>query len=449
MSLPSKQVPRLAGWGGYPAAPAKLVRPERLKDFSLQEGVQIARGQGRSYGDAAICSEGTTILTERMNRFLDFDEETGVLRAEAGATLAEILTHFVPKGWFVPVTPGTKFCSLGGCLAADVHGKNHHHDGSFSYHVTQAVLVDGLDRPRVISPETEPEAFWATAGGMGLTGLIQEVSLKLQKIETSYVSVTHRAARNLEEAVALMEDPSKDDHCSVAWIDCLARGNSLGRSVVMTGHSAARNELPPDIQDPLATWHQGKLRVPFNFPGFALNPLSVRLFNQVYGAMQGNKNQFITHFDKFYYPLDGITGWNKIYGKRGFIQYQIVVPPSEGTKGMKEIISRLAGAGHGSFLAVLKKFGPQGQGMLSFPTEGWTLALDLPFNPKLLGFLNELDQIVADCGGRQYLAKDSRFAARHLPGMYPRLEEFRAACLVLDPLGKFRSDLSRRLGILP
>lgn len=449
MSLPTKQVARLAGWGGYPSAPAKLIRPERLSDFVPLESVQIARGQGRSYGDAAICSEGTTVLTERMNRFLAFDEESGVLRAEAGVTLAEILTHFVPKGWFLPVTPGTKFCSLGGCLASDVHGKNHHHDGSFSIHVVEVVLTDGLGRVHQISAEQEPSVFWATAGGMGLTGLIQEVSLKLQKIETSYVSVTHKPARNLEESLTIMESPGFDDHCSVAWIDCLAKGSNLGRSVVMTGHSAALSELTGDIKDPLSTWDQGKLRVPFNFPSFALNPLSVKAFNQLYGAMQGRKTQFLAHFDKFYYPLDGILGWNKIYGKRGFIQYQIVLPPDEGRRGMKEVISRLANAGHGSFLAVLKKFGPQGQGMLSFPTEGWTLALDLPFNPKLLPFLSELDQVVEAHGGRQYLAKDSRFAARLLPGMYPRLDEFRAVCKELDPQGRFRSDLSRRLGILP
>lgn len=449
MSLPTKQVPRLAGWGGYPAAPAKLIRPERKSDFVPLDGVQIARGQGRSYGDAAICSDGTTLLTERMNRFLSFDAETGVLKAEAGATLAEILTHYVPRGWFLPVTPGTKFCSLGGCLAADVHGKNHHHDGSFSDHVVEAVLTDGLGKVHEISKDQEPDVFWATAGGMGLTGLIQEVSLKLQKIETSYVSVTHRAAKNLEESLAIMENPDFDDHCSVAWIDCLAKGSHLGRSVVMTGHSATRGELDSSINDPLSTWNQGKMRVPFHFPGFALNPLSVKAFNQLYGAMQGRKTRFLAHFDKFYYPLDGILGWNKIYGKRGFIQYQIVLPPEAGLTGMKQVIGRLADSGQGSFLAVLKKFGKQGQGMLSFPTEGWTLALDIPFSAKLLPFLSELDQIVEAHGGRQYLAKDSRFAARLLPGMYPRLEEFRSICLQLDPLGHFRSDLSRRLGILP
>jgi decaprenylphospho-beta-D-ribofuranose 2-oxidase len=449
MPLPIKPVKALGGWGGWPTGATSCVRPERVQEFVPQPGVQIARGQGRSYGDASFCSEGTTLLTERMNRFLSFDSETGVLTAEAGATLAEVLNVFVPKGWFLPVTPGTKFCSLGGCLAADVHGKNHHIAGSFSQHVPRAVVMDASGRRRSLGPDRDPDFFWATAGGMGLTGLITEVSLQLKPIETSYIRVKHRAAGSLAESLELFSDPSCDDHYSVAWIDCLASGQGLGRTVLMTGHHMVKPELPSDVSDPLLGWKQGPLRVPFNFPNFALNPVTVRAFNAVYGWIQGRKTEFTAHFDKFFYPLDGVAGWNKIYGKRGFVQYQFVLPLDQSKHGLTRILERLSRSGHGSFLAVLKKFGPGGQGHLSFPTEGFTLALDIPLRNGLLEFLDQMDEIVADHGGRHYLAKDSRLSAKTAQAMLARLPDFRQAALLMDPEGRFRSDLSRRLELLP
>lgn len=449
MTLPVKQAPRLTGWGGYPSAAAALARPERERDFRPLSGVHIARGQGRSYGDSSLCSEGSVLLSERMNRMIAFDEATGLLTAEAGVTLAEVLEVFVPRGWFVPVTPGTKFCSLGGCLAADVHGKNHHHDGSFSAHVAEAVLADALGRMHRIGPEIEPALFWATAGGMGLTGLITEVTLRLKKVESAYVGVTHRRAANLDEALDMFADPAADDEYTVAWIDCLASGGSLGRSVLMAGHHLKRVEVPIETKDPFAVHKSGPLRVPFNFPGFALNPLSVRAFNGVYNSLQGRKTAFVAHYDKFFYPLDGVAHWNRIYGRRGFVQYQFVMPPATAREGIKEVLERISAKGHASFLAVLKRFGQGGPGLLSFPMEGFTLALDIPVKAGLFDFLSELDDVVAKHGGRQYLAKDSRMKPEHFAAMYPRLAEFRDICLTLDPSGVFRSDQCRRLGILP
>ncbi len=445
-SLPTRHVDELAGWGGYPTAASDLVRPERFRQLKPVDGLQITRGMGRSYGDAALCTGGKVILTERLSRLLHFDSETGVLTAEAGATLADILEFFVPQGWFVPVTPGTKFCSLGGCLAADVHGKNHHRDGTFSRHLESAALILPSGEKKTISPDENSELYWATAGGMGLTGIISEVNLKLTPIETAWMNVTHRRAQNIDDAIRLLSDPMVDDHYSVAWIDCLAKGTKLGRSIVMTGHHSTKPELPLR-KEILAAEIKRPKTMPFMLPPWVLNPFTINLFNGLYNWIQGSKKTFFSHYTDFFYPLDGIRHWNRMYGKPGFVQYQFVMPPETANAGMRAVLEELSREKRASFLAVLKRFGPQGDGLMSFPTEGYTLSLDIPMREGLLPFLDRLDDIVANHRGRQYLAKDSRLKSSHIPGKYPRLSEFQRIKREIDPENLFSSDLSRRLGI--
>ncbi len=450
--LPTKptqmRVTALSGWGRYPRADQTVERPEKSSQLGINEGSTLARGQGRSYGDAALNSQGTVVLTERLDRFLEFDESTGVLKAESGATLAEILEHMVPKGWFLPVTPGTKFCSLGGCVAADVHGKNHHREGSFCEHVTgiELVLADGS---KIACSATEvPELFWATVGGMGLTGIIETVSLKLVPIETAYIKVKHRKAGNLEVAFNLMDNDVLDDSFSVCWIDLLSRGRKLGRSILMTGHHAAKSEVPLRSHEPLKVKKRKTKVFKREWPRIALSAPMIRLFNSVFYWRQCRRKEFLTDYDEFFYPLDRIHNWNLMYGKRGFVQYQFVLPTVGGREGVKKIVTMLAKSRCASFLAVLKRMGPEGKGMLSFPMEGYTLALDIPLSNSVVDLLKKLDEIVLQHKGRVYLAKDSRLPAETFRKMYPRLDEFIALKRQADPEVRFTSDLARRLEIV-
>ncbi|MBS1724631.1 MAG: FAD-binding oxidoreductase [Armatimonadetes bacterium] len=442
-----KKLEGLSGWGRYPTADTAGIRPEKARDLAPVEGRCLARGLGRAYGDAALLSMGTMLLTERLNRFLDFDDQTGVLRAEAGTSLKDILDAMVPQGWFVPVTPGTKHCTLGGCIASDVHGKNHHRDGTFSAHVPRfsMVLADGTIVQA--SPIENPELFWATCGGMGLTGVVTEAELKLVPVETAYMKVWHVRSQNLDKTVALLTDPGYDAQYTVAWIDCLAGGSRLGRGIFMAGEHAKKSELSLRILNPLNPPAKGTKPFPVDLPGWALNPMSIKSFNWLYNWIQGSRKEFICSYDQFFYPLDGIHDWNRMYGKRGFLQYQFVLPMRTAFQGTKEILERLSKNRKASFLAVLKRFGPQGQGMLSFPMEGLTLALDIPFTEDLLPFLDGLDDIVMRHGGRIYLAKDARMKPEAFRAGYPRIDEFCDIRKRYDPEGKFDSNLASRLGL--
>ncbi|TXT26866.1 MAG: FAD linked oxidase domain-containing protein [Gallionellaceae bacterium] len=441
------RVAPVSGWGRYPVQSCELERPERYADLRPFDGGLIVRGQGRSYGDAALNEDGRVLLTERVNRLLDLDAEQGILRAEAGVTLAEILGVIVPKGWFLPVTPGTKFVSLGGCVAADVHGKNHHRDGSFCDHILglEMILADGRRLP--CSPAENAALFWATVGGMGLTGIIGEVTLKLIPIQNGYMKVHHRAAGNLEQLFQLLEDPAMDDRYTVAWLDSLATGQHLGRGIAMFGHHAASEDLPAGLDN---SPKPGRSRaIPFDFPAIALNPASIGAFNAWYYAREGKKREpFLCGYDPYFYPLDAIGNWNRMYGKRGFVQYQCVIPGATAFDGIKALLGKLADSRRASFLAVLKRFGAQGKGLLSFPMAGYTLALDLPIRDTgLFELLDELDQIVLKCGGRIYLAKDARLSAESFRAMYPRYGEWLKIKNVVDPKNVFSSSLSRRLGV--
>lgn len=435
----------LSGWGRYPVQICELERPERYADLRPHADKLIARGQGRSYGDASLNENGRVLLTERIDRMLELDTTKGILRAEAGVTLADILPVIVKQGWFLPVTPGTQFVSLGGCVAADVHGKNHHHDGSFGNHVLALKLIMADSSEITCSASDKAQLFWATVGGMGLTGIIAEVTLKLIPIATAKMRVQHRPANNLQQLFELLESAELDDQYSVAWIDCLASGEHLGRGVAMFGHHASTQEYA--AANPLASKPKKKRALPFDFPPWVLNPLSIKLFNKLYFWKEGRKTApFITDYDSYFYPLDALEKWNRMYGKRGFVQYQCVLPTTTALEGMTALLKELSASRRASFLAVLKRFGAEGKGLLSFPTAGYTLALDLPLRDKaLFSLLDKLDHITLQYGGRVYLAKDARISAESFRRMYPRFADWQKIKQLIDPQDRYSSSLSHRL----
>jgi decaprenylphospho-beta-D-ribofuranose 2-oxidase len=438
----------ISGWGRYPEQTCELERPERYADLRPGTDTLIARGQGRSYGDASLNENGRVILTERIDRMLELDVQQGILRAEAGVTLADILPVIVKQGWFLPVTPGTKFVSLGGCIATDVHGKNHHHDGSFAEHVLGIELIMADGSRKLCSATENADIFWATVGGMGLTGIIGEVTLKLIPIQTSKIMATNHAAKNLEHLFQLLQDPALDDRYSVAWIDCLASGEQLGRGIAMFGHHATAAEYSG--ANPLQSKTKRTRSLPFDFPSWVLNPLSISAFNKLYYYKESRKKEaFLTDYDSYFYPLDAIGQWNRMYGKRGFVQYQCVIPEATALAGMTALLKELSASRRSSFLAVLKRFGAEGKGLLSFPMPGYTLALDLPLRDKgLFSLLDKLDHIVLQHGGRVYLAKDARISAESFTSMYPRYADWLKIKKSIDPANRFSSSLARRLNIV-
>jgi FAD/FMN-containing dehydrogenase len=446
---------KLSGWGNYRAAECKVWRLERHVELHqiVSEvsplGV-IARGLGRSYGDSAINEGGNVALTERLNRFVSFDPATSLLTCEAGVSLDEIIRFFLPRGFFPPVTPGTKYVTLGGAVAADVHGKNHHVVGSIGNFIERFELVTGQGTIITCSRSENPDAFWATIGGMGLTGIISVVTLRLQRVESAYIRANITRVANLDEALARMLAEDESVRYSVSWVDCMATGKSLGRSVLIQGNLAARAELPARYANqPLRLGRARQVSIPFAFPPFALNQWSIQACNTVYYAMHKTNSGQLVHYDRFFYPLDSVARWNRIYGKRGFVQYQALLPPESARHGMRLLLKAISDSQLGSFLAVLKKTGAANDGLLSFCKPGFTLALDMPnHGQRLLKLLARLDNIVLDHGGRLYLAKDAVTSPEAFCRMYPRLDEFRAVCHRLDPEHRFCSSQARRLKIL-
>jgi decaprenylphospho-beta-D-ribofuranose 2-oxidase len=440
----------LHGWGRHSPSRSFVARPERVRDaVPPPTGPVIPRGLGRSYGDAATLEDGTVLLMERLNRFLAFDEAAGVLTAEAGASIADVIETFVPRGWFPPVTPGTKHVTLGGCVAADVHGKNHHRDGAFGAHVRALLIVLADGSRRRCSPSEEPDLFWATVGGMGLTGIVLEVTLRLVRIESALMRVEHRRAADLDAVLALLADPAWDDETSIAWIDATAREGRIGRGIAMRGHHAARAELSPRVKDPLR-WRAGSERaLPCGLPSGALRPGLLACFNDFYYAWQGRKERpFLAPADGYFYPLDVLADWNRLYGRQGFTQYQCVLPDRSAEAGIRRILEAIRIARRPSTLAVLKRFGPADPAPLSFPMAGYTLAMDFALaDPDVFPLLDGLDEIVAGCGGRVYLAKDARLRPEVFRAMYPRFAEWLRVKRAVDPGDRFQSDLSRRLGM--
>ena len=337
----------LSGWGLYPVEDCFIYRPERVQDLerilsSGQQSSYIARGLGRSYGDTALNKSAGVLLNELFNHFLSFDASTCILECEAGVSLEEISQHLVPKGFFLPVTPGTKFVTVGGAIANDIHGKNHHKDGCFSEHVLDFQLMIADGSIQTCSRDENADIFWGTIGGIGLTGFILSARIRMQRVETGYIAVDYRKARNLDEALKLFTEGDNNYQHSVAWIDCLASGGSLGRSVLMRGNHATRAELPKNIGDPLRIPVKRKLNVPFTFPSFALNQLSIALFNNVYYASFKDNSHKIVGYDSFFYPLDAVQNWNRIYGKKGFVQYQAVLPPETSREGLVALLEKLS-----------------------------------------------------------------------------------------------------------
>lgn len=437
----------ISGWGNFPTIEADVSgfsSEGELRRILEGKGL-IAQGLARSYGDSALSER--VVLTSRFDRFLSFDENSGILSCESGVPLEAILDVFVRRGWFLPVTPGTKFVTLGGAIASDVHGKNHHVSGSFCQHVQNMEVMLPTGEVAACSPTQNTELFRATCGGMGLTGVILRASLRLIPIETAYIGQQTVKAKGLSHIMDLFEESAEWTY-SVAWIDCLSTGRSLGRSILMRGEHARRDDLPKKYKAPLMLKERKKLSVPFNMPGLALNSLSVRAFNALYyGKVPSGAGRSMVSYDSFFYPLDAIHHWNRIYGKGGFAQYQFVLPMAASGKGMREMLTRIARSGMGSFLAVLKLFGKQEEGLLNFPMEGYTLALDFPMKRGLMELLDELDRMVLDFGGRLYLTKDSRMGKDTLHASYPRIGEFMQLRERFDPRGAFSSLQSRRLGL--
>lgn len=436
---------KIANWGNYP-----IVESDE-KTFSFQDQLVqtlnstvsfIPRGNGRCYGDASLAGE--TISTLKYDKVIQFDIATGLFECESGLTLDKILEIIVPKGWFLPVTPGTKFITVGGAVGSDVHGKNHHVDGSFSNHIVEMELLLSDGSFITCSPTNNADLFQATCGGMGLTGLITKVAFRLKKIETSYIRQKQVKAENLEEVIRLF-DEYKHYTYSVAWIDCLKKGKNFGRSILILGEHASVNDLDDrKKQDPLKLPAKKQITFPFNLPSWILNSFTVKMFNFLYYGKNFKKEiNNVVSYEPFFYPLDAILHWNRGYGKKGFVQYQFVLPLSA-RAGLVEILNRISDKGLGSFLAVLKVFGEQDD-LISFPSEGYTLALDFPVRNGLMEFLDELDQVVLKYGGRLYMSKDARMKPEVLRAGYPRLDEFRAIVKKYNPSGKISSIQSRRL----
>lgn len=401
---------KVTNWGNFPVV-EKEVKSEdslqKIKDFVKSSNEIIARGNGRCYGDASLSEH--IFSTKRLNKFISFDRLNGIIECESGVLLSDILEVVVPQGYFLYVTPGTKFISVGGAIASDVHGKNHHAEGCFSEYVIEFSLLNENGEVLKCSREENSEKFWSTIGGMGLTGIILSAKFKLKNIETAYIRQESIKAENLDEIFKLFEE-SESWTYNVAWIDCLQTGKNIGRSIMMRGEHAFKHQLPKKLQEnPLRLKKKFSPTVPFYFPNFVLNNLTVKLFNLLYFNKQRSKEiKNYIDYETFFYPLDAVNDWNKIYGKTGFIQYQMVIPKEKGKEGMKRILETIAKSGNGSFLAVLKLFGKNNpEAYNSFPFEGYTLALDFKVNSKLKNLVEKLDAIVEEFGGRIYLTKDS------------------------------------------
>lgn len=407
----------------------------------------LARGMGRAYGDAALLSGGFTLLTERLDRFLGFDPETGWLRCEAGVTIADIIRSFLPRGFFPPVVPGTRFVSVAGALASDIHGKNHHVAGSWSSHVRGVEVLTASGEVAQCDSDNRSELFRATAGGMGLTAIILSMEVRLAPVDSSAIEMESIRVRNLDEFFEVSAE-SSDWPYTVGWVDSLKSGASLGRGMFMRGRHAPTGSKS---QAGLA-----RLVPPLFLNGrilesnLLLNRATVRIFNAAYYRKNLRRTVRKTvSTGSFFFPLDTIANWNRMYGRRGFLQYQFVMPPDPERRGIRTALAEVAGSGVPSFLGVIKEFGDEPHGGLSFPIPGVTVALDFPnVGERLFQLLERLDDLVAEAGGRVYLAKDARLNKKNFRRMYPDWERWKSVRDAVDPSGIFQSELGRRLGLV-
>lgn len=428
----------LDSWGKYPKINSHIYSFEDIN--SLEKHIKttdeiIPYGNGRSYGDSALNKE--IIHCRPYDYFLGFDKKTGILHCQSGVLLSEIIETFVPRGWFLKVTPGTKLITVGGAIASDVHGKNHHLDGCFSETLIEFTIM--LPNGKTITCKKGDELFHATCGGMGLTGIILEAKISLKKIPSHHIDQMTIKNRNLKDTFEAFEN-NRGKAYSVAWIDCLAQGGDIGRSLLMVGDFSAEGGSNYETKK--------KKNIPFNFPSFILNRWSVKAFNWLYykKVPEGVSHQKVT-IDDFFYPLDAIENWNRIYGKKGFTQYQFILPKETSFDGLKAALEAIEQSGRGSFLAVLKLYGKANDNYLSFPMEGYSLALDFKISKGIFEFLNQLDEIVLKYGGRIYLAKDARVSQAVFEKGYPRIEKFKAFRKKNKMDKKLTSLQSKRVGI--
>lgn len=444
----------MAGWGNYPKQTGYVYRPETEQDVislikNRSKGSLIPYGLGRSYGDTALNHQADVMKTDLLSHMTAFNEETGLLTCEAGVSLAEIIDHFLPRGFYLPVTPGTTYVTVGGAIANDVHGKNHHVDGCFSEFVQSFDLLLASGEIITCSRTENQDAFWATVSGIGLTGVILRATIQLMQVDSAYIDVTYEKAKNLDQAFDKFIENDANFKYSVAWIDCLSSGDSLGRSVLMRGEHARVDQLPKKVKDP---YHMGSnlhVKMPINAPSIALNRYTIAAFNELYYRSFKDEKK-IVHHHSFFHPLDAIDDWNKMYGKKGFIQYQAVLPADQNPKeGMRKLLTQLSKEKRASFLAVLKSSGEANNGYLTFMKKGYTLALDIPIKDgSIFDTVKTLDQIVLEHGGRVYLAKDSTLDEDTFKQMYPNWEQFMQTKHKLDPDNHFSSSMARRLGLV-
>jgi decaprenylphospho-beta-D-ribofuranose 2-oxidase len=438
----------LSGWGRYPVVDCRQTRPidpdEATSTSEAANGRLIARGNGRSYGDASL-NPDNTLVTRALDRFITFDANAGWLTCEAGVLLSDIIDAMLPRGWFPMVTPGTRFVTVGGMIASDVHGKNHHRDGSFCHHVAWFDLALGDGGVLRCSRDDHADLFAATCGGMGLTGVVLRACIRLRAVESAAIRQRTLRADHLDHAIELFET-TLDWTYSVAWIDCLATGARTGRSVLLLGEHATRDELDAKRRAvPLARPQSRARRLPITPPAFVMGRTAMRLFNTAYYAAQ-RQGERLVDINPYFYPLDAVLDWNRVYGAAGFVQYQCVLPLADSRRGLGRLLAAIAATGDASFLAVLKRMGPASPGLIGFPMEGYTLALDFPASPVNLTLLDRLDAITTDHNGRVYLAKDARMAPAMMQS-HPGLPAFREVRRRYGLDTRFSSLLSQRLGL--
>lgn len=427
------------GWGRYPSLEAELLTPSSNLECkrSMENGVIIPRGLGRSYGDSALSP--LILETSRLDHFIAFNQETGIISCQAGVSIHAILDLVVPRGWFMPVTPGSSYVTIGGAIASDVHGKNHHIRGSFTQHVASFDLLLGSGEKVTVTPSGMPDLFKATCGGMGLTGIILSATFQLMPIQSSSVIQKTLRANSLEEVCELF-DANVLSTYSVAWIDCLAKGGQMGRSLLMLGEHAVNGEI--ELRN------QRMKNLPIDMPNWVLNSYSIKAFNFLYFHKSFfNYQQIELPYAPYFYPLDSIGSWNRLYGKNGFIQYQFVIPKAVGVRALKRVLDVISKSNKGSFLAVLKLFGKGNENYLSFPIEGYSLALDFKFEDGIIDLTRKLDAMVVEMGGRVYLTKDALMTEKIFKSSYPQWDIFEEVRAKYGALGKFASNQSIRLGL--
>ena len=439
MAVPTEHTQALAGWGRVPIVQAPVRAGEDLA--KITSDAVLSRGLGRAYGDAALPVGGPVAITTYADRILSFDASTGRLRAEAGLSQHELMRQLLPQGWFTPVSPGTQFVTLGGMVASDIHGKNHHVHGTFGNFVRSLLLRVADGRVVRCSPTEEAELFWATFGGMGLTGHILEVEVDLERLASPWIYEESERYGSLEEVFTHLKAASADWPMTVAWVDTSATGAKLGRGILMKGRWATAEEAPSEPPG----WRHA-IEVPPVFPSGVMNRATVRAMNAVWYAKHGaSPRKHYVGPEAFYYQLDMATEWNRGYGANGFTQYQCVVPGPVSI--FRELLERFQKMGGCSFVTVFKDCGPEGKGILSFPKEGTSMALDIPMGPNTEKLVHELNAFVMAHEGRVYLAKDAFTTATDFARMYPRREEFMAVRRQWDPAGRIRSVLSDRVGL--